>query len=36
VLNRRAAARRERLQADIPTKSGFDRDEYLPAVGRCK
>jgi hypothetical protein len=35
VLNRRGAdARRERLLRDIPTREGFDRDEYPPAVGR--
>ena len=35
VLNRRGAdARRERLLRDIPTRRGFDRDEYPPAVGR--
>src|SRR3954471_12906193 len=35
VLNRRgAAARRKRLLAHYPTKKGFDRDEYPPAVGR--
>src|SRR4051794_13839298 len=26
--------RRDRLLHDIPTKAGFDRDEYPPAVGR--
>ena len=37
VLNRPGAdARRERLLADIPTRDGFDRDEYPPAVGRGK
>ena len=37
VLNRRGAdARRERLLRDIPTRDGFDRDEYPPAVGRGK
>jgi hypothetical protein len=37
VLNRRGAdARRERLLQDIPTRDGFDRDEYPPAVGRGK
>lgn len=37
VLNRRGAdARRDRLLEDIPTKDGFDRDEYPPAVGRGK
>jgi len=35
VLNRRGAgARRDRLLRDIPTRTGFDRDEYPPAVGR--
>jgi hypothetical protein len=35
VINRRGAdARRERLLRDIPTREGFDRDEYPPAVGR--
>jgi hypothetical protein len=35
VLNRRGAdERRERLLRDIPTREGFDRDEYPPAVGR--
>jgi hypothetical protein len=35
VLNRPGAdARRERLLRDIPTREGFDRDEYPPAVGR--
>jgi hypothetical protein len=29
-------ARRDRLLADIPTRSGFDRDEYPPSVGRGK
>lgn len=29
-----AAARRERLLEDVPTKAGNDRDEYPPAVGR--
>jgi hypothetical protein len=37
VLNRPgASARRDRLLRDIPTKPGFDRDEYPPAVGRGK
>jgi hypothetical protein len=37
VLNRRGAdARRDRLLQDIPTRHGFDRDEYPPAVGRGK
>ena len=35
VLNRPgASARRERLLEDIPTRHGYDRDEYPPAVGR--
>jgi hypothetical protein len=35
VLNRRGAdARRERGLRDVPTREGFDRDEYPPAVGR--
>jgi hypothetical protein len=35
VLNRTGAdARRDRLLAGIPTKDGYDRDEYPPAVGR--
>ena len=35
VLNRRGAdERRERLLRDVPTRDGFDRDEYPPAVGR--
>jgi hypothetical protein len=35
VLNRRGVqARRERLLARYPTRAGFDRDEYPPAVGR--
>jgi hypothetical protein len=35
VLNRPgAAARRDRLLADVPTRAGYDRDEYPPAVGR--
>lgn len=35
VLNRPGAdARRDRLLEDIPTRPGFDRDEYPPAVGR--
>ena len=34
-LNRRGADdRRQKLLADIPTKRGYDRDEYPPAVGR--
>jgi hypothetical protein len=35
VINRRGAdARRDRLLRDIPTREGYDRDEYPPAVGR--
>lgn len=35
VLNRPGKGeRRERLLQNIPTKAGFDRDEYPPAVGR--
>jgi hypothetical protein len=35
VLNRPGAdARRDRLLDDIPTRAGFDRDEYPAAVGR--
>lgn len=35
VLNRLGAdARRDRLLADFPTKKGYDRDEYPPAIGR--
>lgn len=35
VVNRAGAdERRERLLHDIPTREGFDRDEYPPAVGR--
>jgi hypothetical protein len=35
LVNRKGAGeRRDRLLADIPTKPGFDRDEYPPAVGR--
>ena len=35
VVNRPGKGqRRERLLQNIPTKSGFDRDEYPPAVGR--
>jgi hypothetical protein len=35
VVNRCGAdARRDRLLEGIPTKDGFDRDEYPPAVGR--
>lgn len=37
VLNRRGAdTRRDRLLRDIPTRAGFDRDEYPAAVGRGK
>jgi hypothetical protein len=37
VLNRKGAdARRDQLLRDVPTKDGFDRDEYPPAVGRGK
>jgi Deoxyribonuclease NucA/NucB len=37
VANRPGAdKRRDRLLEDIPTKAGFDRDEYPPAVGRGK
>ena len=35
VLNRPGAdARRDRLLEDYPTRDGYDRDEYPPAVGR--
>jgi hypothetical protein len=35
ILNRRNAdARRDRLLAGFPTRHGYDRDEYPPAVGR--
>lgn len=35
VLNRPgASARRDRLLQDVPTRSGYDRDEYPPAVAR--
>jgi hypothetical protein len=35
VLNRPGAdARRDRLLGSWPTKAGYDRDEYPPAVGR--
>ena len=35
VINRDgASARRDKLLADVPTKPGYDRDEYPPAVGR--
>jgi len=37
VVNRPGAdERRDRLLRDIPTKDGFDRDEYPPAVARGK
>jgi hypothetical protein len=37
AVNRPGAdARRERLLEDIPTRDGFDRDEYPPNVGRGK
>jgi len=37
VINRTGGgARRDRLLQDIPTRRGFDRDEYPPAVGRGK
>jgi hypothetical protein len=37
VINRRGAdARRDRLFEVIPTRDGFDRDEYPPAVERGK
>ena len=37
IVNRpRADARRDRLLEDIPTRDGYDRDEYPPAVGRGK
>jgi len=37
IVNRPGAdARRDRLLEEIPTKEGFDRDEYPPAVGRGK
>lgn len=37
VLNRPGAdARRDRLLEDYPTREGYDRDEYPPAVGRGK
>ena len=36
VLNRAGAGqRRDQLLAGIPTRTGFDRDEYPPAVGRA-
>jgi hypothetical protein len=35
VLNRQGAdARRGRLLQNVPTRDGFDRDEYPPALGR--
>ena len=35
VVNRSGAdARRDRLLGGFPTRNGFDRDEYPPAVGR--
>jgi hypothetical protein len=35
VINRPGAdARRARLLEDVPTRDGYDRDEYPPAVGR--
>jgi hypothetical protein len=37
VVNRPGAdARRTRLLEDVPTRNGYDRDEYPPAVGRGK
>lgn len=37
VINRPGAdSRRDRLLRDIPTRPGYDRDEYPPAVGRGK
>ena len=37
VLNRKGADdRRDRLLEDVPTRPGFDRDEYPAAVGRGK
>jgi hypothetical protein len=37
VVNRRGAdARRDRLLEGYPTRDGYDRDEYPPAVGRGK
>jgi hypothetical protein len=37
VLHRDGAeARRDRLLEHVPTRGGFDRDEYPPAVGRGK
>jgi hypothetical protein len=35
VVNRRGAdERRDRALRDVPTREGFDRDEYPPGVGR--
>jgi hypothetical protein len=35
VLNRRGSEeRRDRLLEDVPTRDGYDRDEYPPVVGR--
>jgi hypothetical protein len=35
VINRSGAdARRDQLLEGVPTRAGFDRDEYPPAVGR--
>ena len=37
VVNRKGADdRRDRLLEDVPTRPGFDRDEYPAAVGRGK
>ena len=37
IVNRPGAdERRDRLMEDIPTRDGYDRDEYPPAVGRGK
>jgi hypothetical protein len=37
ILNRNGAdARRDRLLSGYPTRRGYDRDEYPPAVGRGK
>ena len=37
VINRSGAdARRDQLLEGVPTRAGFDRDEYPPAVGRGK
>jgi len=35
-LQQRAEHARDRLLEDIPTRDGYDRDEYPPAVGRGK